>query len=208
MNSLVAEYQTLREEIGRLQEQTSDALEYGILITSGFIALSYSSAFAPEMRWLGLISPSVILIPFLFLIINRIRTTWILGRYIEFRLEPELGLLWERFNRKLRGGRKSKFRSKYALSSAGPLIIIQIGCLLLSGASGVLTTTLRSGILDLSFCIWLAVALFIVIIAAVEILMLFRFDPTSERTQDIVDALKDLEVNVVFQQAKEDEEEE
>jgi hypothetical protein len=207
VNSLVAEYQTLREEIGRLQEQTSDALEYGILITSGFIALSYSSAFAPEMRWLGLISPSVILIPFLFLIINRIRTTWILGRYIEFRLEPELGLLWERFNRKLRGGRKSKFRSKYALSSAGPLIIIQIGCLLLSGASGVLTTTLRSGILDLSFCIWLAVALFIVIIATVEILMLFRFDPTSERIQDIVDALKDLEVDVVFQQAKEDEEE-
>ena len=70
MNNFVEEYKTLRDEIGRLQEQGSRTLEFGILITSGVLALSFSPIVGDEYRWLVLFSPSIFLIPFVNLVIQ------------------------------------------------------------------------------------------------------------------------------------------
>jgi hypothetical protein len=122
----LAEYNTLREEIGRHQDQSTRSLEVGILITSGVLTVSYSSIISSEYQWMVILSPAFLLIPFIYLIIERVRITWFIGRYIELHLEPELGYHWEGFNRKMRGSSKGPFRSRFTRSSVIPLIGLQV----------------------------------------------------------------------------------
>lgn len=157
MNAL-PEYETLREEIGRLQDQAARSLEIGILITSGIYTISYSSIIATEFQWLALMSPSILIIPFVYLIVERVRTTWFIGRYIEFHLEPKLGFHWEAFNRKLRGNTKGPVRSRFARSSVIPLIGLQILSPILAFTVGVPHLLL-----------WLVLATIILLVVALEI---------------------------------------
>jgi hypothetical protein len=63
--------------------------------------------------------------PFVYLIVDRVRTTWFIGRYIELFLEPQLNFHWETFNRKMRGS-SGIVRSGFTRSSAVPLIGLQL----------------------------------------------------------------------------------
>jgi hypothetical protein len=156
--SALPEYETLREEIGRLQDQAARSLEIGILITSGIYTISYSSIIGSEFQWLALMSPSILIIPFVYLIVERVRTTWFIGRYIEFHLEPKLGFHWEAFNRKLRGNTKGPVRSRFARSSVTPLIGLQILSPILAFTVGVP-----------HFLLWLGLTIAILLIIALEL---------------------------------------
>jgi len=130
------EYKTLREEIGRLQNHAARILEVGLVLTSSIFAISYSTVINTESQWIVLFSPSFLMIPLVYLILDRVRTTWVIGRYIELFLEPKLGLHWESYNRYLRGGANKRFSTRFALGTMMPLIVIQIICPLLSYTSG------------------------------------------------------------------------
>ena len=155
MNPL-PEYETLRDEIGRLQDQAARSLEIGILITSGIYTISYSSVISSEYQWLVLMSPTVLLIPFVYLIVERVRTTWFIGRYIEFQLEPKLGFHWETFNRILRGTSRGPLRSRFARSSVTPLVGLQLLSPILAFTVGIPHLWLWLG---LTICVLLIVAL-------------------------------------------------
>jgi hypothetical protein len=157
MNAL-PEYETLRAEIGRLQDQAARSLEIGILITSGIYTISYSSFIGSQYQWLALMSPAILIIPFVYLIVERVRTTWFIGRYIEFHLEPKLGFHWEAFNRKLRGSAKGPIRSRFARSFVIPLIGLQILSPILAFTVGVP-----------HFLLWLGLTISILLIIALEI---------------------------------------
>ena len=129
------EYKTLREEIGRLQDHAARILEVGLILTSSIFAISYSTVINTESQWIVLFSPSFLMIPLVYLILDRVRTTWVIGRYIELFLEPKLRLHWESYNRYLRGGGNKRFFTRFTLGTMMPLIAIQIICPLLSYTS-------------------------------------------------------------------------
>ncbi len=171
---LIEEYKTLRDEIGRLQVQVSRTLEFGIVITSGVLALSFSDLIDPAYRWLVFFTPTIFLFPLVYLTIQSVRTTWIIGRYIELCLEPKLDLTWELFNRELRGNPRSRFFSRFALSVAAPLLIIQIICPFIS-------LVIRPvGLLP-----WFSLTILTLVIVVVELVFLNRFAPTDEMVAEI-----------------------
>lgn len=133
MNNSIKEYETLREEIGRFQDQTVSSLEYGVVLAAGFLGFALSEFVSAEIRWVVLFIPAIAVTPFIRLILARVRSTWIIGRYIEIHLERKLGLHWEGVNRRLRGAEgKMGLKTTYAFSTIAPLLLIQLGCPLLS----------------------------------------------------------------------------
>lgn len=154
--NMLPEYETLREEIGRLQDQVARSLEVGILITSGILTIAFSSAISSRYQWLALMSPALMLMPFVYLIVDRVRTTWFIGRYIELYLEPQLDFHWETFNRKMRGS-SGVIRSGFTRSSVVPLIGLQLLSPLLA-----LTVSVPD------FRIWLGLTGFVVFMAVLE----------------------------------------
>jgi hypothetical protein len=181
MINLEPEYRTLREEIGRLQDQVARSLEIGILITSAILTISYSSVIISQYQWLALLSPSLLLTPFVFLIFDRVRTTWIIGRYIELNLEPRLGFQWETYNRHLRAGSNKKFRTRFIRTSAAPLIMIQALCPLLS---------LSVGVPD--FWLWVVGAAIALVIVLVELISMERYRLSKAAIEDMKIALQTL----------------
>ena len=158
------EYKTLREEIGRLQNQAARILEVGLVLSSSIFAISYSTVIHLESQWIVLFSPAFLMIPLVYLILDRVRTTWIIGRYIEFFLEPKLGLHWETYNRLLRGGSNKRFSTRFALGTMMPLIVIQIICPFLS---------LTTGVTDIR--LWLGLEAIAITVIVIEIVLLRRF---------------------------------
>ena len=181
MINLEPEYRTLREEIGRLQDQVARSLEIGILITSAILTISYSSVIVTQFQWLALLSPSILLTPFVILIFDRVRTTWIIGRYIELNLEPRMGFQWEAYNCHLRGGSNKKFRSHFIHTSAAPLILIQALCPLLS---------LSVGVPD--FWLWVVGAVIAWLIVLVELIAMERYRLSKAAIEDMKKALQSL----------------
>jgi hypothetical protein len=181
MTSLEPEYRTLREEIGRLQDQVARSLEIGILITSAILTISYSSVIIVEYQWIALLSPSFLLTPFVFLIFDRVRTTWIIGRYIEFYLEPRLGFQWEAYNRHLRAGQIKKFRTRFIRTSVAPLMLIQSLCPLLSVSVGV--PDIR---------IWAMGAIASLLIVLLELFAMERYALSKEDIEEMKWALQTL----------------
>jgi hypothetical protein len=179
MTHFAEEYNTLRDEIGRLQEQGDRALEFGILTTSGVLALSFSTIVSPGYRWLVLFTPSFILIPFVYLIIHRVQTTWIIGRYIELCLEPKMGLIWERFNRDLRGDPKRRFFSHFDVSLAAPLLGIQIASPAISLLVG-----------PVNIFYWLILTVLVLIIVLIEYVNLGHFTLTNDKVEEIKETIR------------------
>jgi hypothetical protein len=186
---LEPEYNTLREEIGRLQDQVARFLEIGIVITSGILTISYSSVIVSKFQWIALLSPSILLIPFVYLILDRVRTTWIIGRYIELNLEPKLGFQWETFNRHLRAGANKHFRSRFARTSIFPLIVIQFLCPVLSASVGVP---------DIRY--WLGAAALVLIVIVMEYRALEQYTLTQAGVDEMKQALKALKAPAPPQQ--------
>ncbi|HSF83646.1 MAG TPA: hypothetical protein VLA49_20605 [Anaerolineales bacterium] len=182
INSYIEEYNTLRDEIGRLQVHVSRALEFGIVITSGVLALSFSDFIDPSYRWLILFTPTLFLGPFAYMIAQSVRTTWIIGRYIEIHLEPELHLSWERFNRELRGKPNSPFFSRFAISLAAPLLIIQIICPLIA------LVVSPIGLLPRLLLVFLAL-----VIVVVEFVYINQFATTDEMVAEIRETIHLIE---------------
>lgn len=166
--NMLPEYETLRGEIGRLQDQVARSLEVGILITSGILTIAFSSAISSKYQWLALMSPAFLLMPFVYLIVDRVRTTWFIGRYIELFLEPQLDFHWETFNRRLRGG-SGVIKSGFTRSSVFPLIGLQLLSPLLA-----LTVSVPS------FWLWLGLTAFVIVIAVLEFrwTSLYAISPT------------------------------
>lgn len=175
MNNQIEEYKTLREEIGRHQEQVSRVLEFGILASSGVLSISFTDFVSGDYRWIVLLSPSLFLIPFIYLVVHLVNTTWFIGRYIENCLEPKLELQWEKINRQLRGDRNSPLRSRFAESSVLPLMIIQITCPIIAFLVG-----------SNSIVLWESLTSAIFLIVIVEFVILRWFVP-SRRWMKIVD---------------------
>jgi hypothetical protein len=163
------EYKTLRDEIGHLQNQAARILEVGLVLASSIFTISYSTVIQAESQWIVLLSPSFLLIPLVYLILDRVRTTWIIGRYIELFLEPRLKLHWEAYNRYLRRGTRKRFSTKFALGTIMPLIVIQMIAPVLSLTSGVSDVRLWSGLSVVAG-----------VIIALELTLLRRFLITEE----------------------------
>lgn len=117
------EYESLRNEIGRNQEFMAKTVHIGVTISSGFVATSF---FSLKYGWILTFVPTVIMIPLIIHIMNLMKKSWIIGRYIELRLEPKMGLCWEKFTRNFFGQLNLKTRTKYASTTILPLLYIQI----------------------------------------------------------------------------------
>jgi len=181
MINLEPEYRTLREEIGRLQDQVARSLEIGVVITSAILTISYSSVVVGKYQWLALLSPSLLLTPFVFLIFDRVRTTWIIGRYIELNLEPRLGFQWEAYNYHLRAGSNKKFRTRFIRTSAAPLIMIQSLCPLLAISVGVP-----------DFRLWIVGAVIALLIVLAELVAMGQYRLSSAAIEDMREAFRTL----------------
>jgi hypothetical protein len=177
--NLVIEYQTLREEIGRYQGQVSSILEMSILITTGLLAVSFSAFIDPQYQWIALFSPSFLLAPFVLLMIDRVRTTWIIGRYIDLYLEPLLELKWECFNRNLRATPNKAFRSKFTQSSVMPVMVIQ-------ALFPILSYFTRPERMDY----WIGISLLVFIVLLIESLALRRFTLNVGEIEQIKEAIQ------------------
>ena len=108
---IIEEYKTLRDEIGRNQNLMAKTVQTGVTISSGLVA---SSFFSENYGWILVFVPTLFLIPI------------VIGRYIEFCLEPTLGLGWETFTRHFFGDPKKSSHSKYSLTTALPLLALQV----------------------------------------------------------------------------------
>lgn len=122
MNS-IEEYKTLRDEIGRNQNLMAKTMQTGVAISSGVVA---SSFFSEEYGWVLVFVPTLFMIPIVMHIANLCRKSWIIGRYIEFCLEPDLNICWEAFSREFFGDPNKKSHSKYSLTTVLPLLTVQI----------------------------------------------------------------------------------
>lgn len=178
--NMLPEYQTLREEIGRLQDQVARSLEVGILITSGILTIGFSSAIGSNFQWLALMSPAFLLMPFVYLIVDRVRTTWFIGRYIELFLEPQLDFHWETFNRKMRGS-SGIVRSGFTRSSAVPLIGLQL-----------LSPILALMVAVPNFPLWLALTGFVIFMVVVEFRWTSRYAITPVVISAMESEIKDM----------------
>lgn len=120
---IIEEYKTLRDEIGRNQNLMAKTVQTGVTISSGLVA---SSFFSENYGWILVFVPTLFLIPIVIHIANLSKKSWIIGRYIEFCLEPTLGLGWETFTRHFFGDPKKSSHSKYSLTTALPLLALQV----------------------------------------------------------------------------------
>lgn len=173
------EYSSLREEIGRLQNHAARILEVGLVLASSIFTISYSTVIHADSQWIVLFSPSFLMIPLVYLILDRVRTTWIIGRYIELFVEPKLGLNWEAYNRYLRGGKTKRFSTRFALGTMMPLIVIQAICPFLSFSTGVS---------NIQIWMWLVAIASIVII--LELILLRSFVVNRVDVEAMKDAWK------------------
>ena len=121
--SSIEEYKTLRDEIGRNQNLMAKTMQTGVAISSGVVA---SSFFSEEYGWVLVFVPTLFMIPIVMHIANLCRKSWIIGRYIEFCLEPDLNIFWEAFSREYFGDPSKKSHSKYSLTTVLPLLTVQI----------------------------------------------------------------------------------
>jgi len=132
---LVEEYKTLRHEIDQNQRDNFNYLQLGLVLTGTLLGLAYSD-FVKDQRWILVFIPCFILMPVSMLVAQRTRNTWIIGRYIEGFIEPQLGYKWEFVNYKRKTEAKKSGKvggiTSFVGSSMSSLIIIQILCPLLS----------------------------------------------------------------------------
>jgi hypothetical protein len=126
MDSLIEEYKSLREEIGRYQNDNFKIIEFGLTATAALFTIAFSDFVIAEARGLFLFVPWFILFPSTLLIAQRIKQTWRIGRYIESYLEPKLGFKWEKLNYAIKR-RETKSRvPSFTLNSGSLLVLMQI----------------------------------------------------------------------------------
>lgn len=133
---LLEEYKALRHEIDQNQRDSHNIIQLGLTITATILGLAYSQ-FVGDHQWILLFVPCYILTPLSFLIAQRSRATWRIGRYIQKYIEPELGLKWESITIKYCQKRRKGMGDLWGIasfvgSSMMSLIFIQLLCPLLS----------------------------------------------------------------------------
>lgn len=107
---LIEEYKTLKHEIDQNNRDIFAVLEISLTVSITIATLSFTQAIVDDYRWLCLLLPCLILSSATLLITQRIKHTWIIGRYIQLHLEKHLGFGWERFNYDRKLGQRTKAR--------------------------------------------------------------------------------------------------
>lgn len=99
-NIQLEHYKLLRGEILQNSTEALKALDLGIVIVSGLFALASSQVIPNDTRWFFFLFPPIVISPLIMLIAQRFRQTKKIGTYISLRIEPKLGIEWERSQQK------------------------------------------------------------------------------------------------------------
>jgi hypothetical protein len=181
-NYSIEEYKSLREEIGRFENDVIKINQFGLTAAAVLISFTFTKAIPDALRWISLFSPCVILGPLVFLQTQRILSIWKIGRYIELSLEPSLGFHWESVNFKFRNLDKPQHPKifSFAVSSTLPAILIQIICPLLA-----LFQKPNNWYFYGILCLGLIISL------GLQIKSILNTNPTDKLKNDMEKALKD-----------------
>jgi hypothetical protein len=96
INIQLEHYKLLRGEILQNSTEALKALDLGIVIVSVLFTLASSQVIPNDTRWFFFLFPPIIVSPLIMLIAQRFRQTRKIGAYIGLRVEPNLGIEWER----------------------------------------------------------------------------------------------------------------
>ena len=181
---LIEEYKALNHEIDQNNRDVFTTLQVSLTVSTAIFTVAFTETMNESYRWLCVLLPWLILFPSTLVITQRIRHTWIIGRYIERRLEKYLPFRWEEFKLKRKmyqnGGSKinqvdrgkKNFAGRrwatFAGSTTNILLIAQIICIKLSFISllpvllGQTASTVSEGLKVTFSVVWLLLSCLII----------------------------------------------
>ncbi|MCP4425042.1 MAG: hypothetical protein GY803_11150 [Chloroflexi bacterium] len=140
INYLIEEYKALNHEIDQNSRDVFTVLEVSLTATLAIFTVAFTGVAIESYRWLCLLIPWLILFPSTLLITQRVRHSWIIGRYIQIYHEPRLNLNWEtkNYNRKMQQMATSNSKgwrerwATFADGTTGILLVTQVVCVVFS----------------------------------------------------------------------------
>lgn len=126
-DTLLAEYRSLREEIGRNSQLTATVFLANVTATGVLFGFGFETS-----KWTIFLSPFAILIPSLFFISSQLESTTRIASYLKIVLEPRLRLSWESDWWKVRECGTLPRRRKYTLSVSGLFGTLSVSCVFLA----------------------------------------------------------------------------
>lgn len=121
------EYKSLRDEIGRNSQLTTNVFLASVTATGVFFGFGFETKNGAIF-----LSPFAILIPSLFFVSSQLESTTRIASYIKMVLEPGLGLGWESDWWDVRQRSLLPRRRKYTLSISWLYVALSVSCLMLA----------------------------------------------------------------------------
>ncbi len=149
----LGEYQSLRDEIGRNSQITTNVFLANVTATGVLFGFAFETA-----NGVIFLSPFAILIPSLFFLVSQLESTTRIASYIKVVLEPELGLAWERDWWEVRRRGLLPRRRKYTIAISGLYGTLSAFCVFLAAVYwGITLWILVSAAVPLGFLVGVGV---------------------------------------------------